>query len=326
MFHQRGVSRTSLQEIAKDAGLTRGAIYWHFENKGELFHAMMERVTLPMMARMTEITPDDEERPLEKIRRNTASALQQIAHDAQVRRVFEIATQKVEYVDELQSMRERHIAGRNECMDDMHRLMQLARDKGLGVHLDGARLFNAAVATKAAGESGLASARRITSLFDSVSVCFSKGLGAPVGSALCGSYELIAKALRWRKVLGGGLRQSGVLAAAALHALDHHVDRLADDHALAQRLAQGLQGMPGLSVRSAQTNIVFVDVADGRGLALLEALKAQGVLATGLIGLRFVTHLGVDAAGIDHALACIRRFMQTPAGDVAQGLARSAVY
>ncbi|MDZ7921237.1 TetR family transcriptional regulator [Rhodoferax sp.] len=130
VFHQRGVSRTSLQEIAKDAGLTRGAIYWHFENKGELFHAMMERVTLPMMARMTEITPEDEANPLDKIRRNTASALQQIAHDPQVRRVFEIATQKVEYVDELQSMRERHITGRNECIDDMHRLMQLARDKG----------------------------------------------------------------------------------------------------------------------------------------------------------------------------------------------------
>jgi len=130
VFHQRGVSRTSLQEIAKDAGLTRGAIYWHFENKGELFHAMMERVTLPMMARMTEITPDDEARPMDKIRRNTASALQQIAHDPQVRRVFEIATQKVEYVDELQSMRERHITGRNDCIDDMHRLMELARDKG----------------------------------------------------------------------------------------------------------------------------------------------------------------------------------------------------
>lgn len=130
VFHQRGVSRTSLQEIAKDAGLTRGAIYWHFENKGELFHAMMERVTLPMMARMTAMGPTDEEQPLEKIRRNTASALQQIAHDAQVRRVFEIATQKVEYVDELLSMRERHLAGRNECIDDMHRLMALARDKG----------------------------------------------------------------------------------------------------------------------------------------------------------------------------------------------------
>lgn len=130
VFHRRGVSRTTLQEIAQEAGLTRGAIYWHFENKGELFHAMMERVTLPMMAGMTEITPADQERPLERIRRNTASALQQIVHNDQVRRVFEIATQKLEYVDELQSMRERHVAGRNECIDDTHRLMQLARDKG----------------------------------------------------------------------------------------------------------------------------------------------------------------------------------------------------
>lgn len=130
VFHQRGVSRTSLQEIAKEAGLTRGAIYWHFENKGELFHAMMERVTLPMMARMTEITLEDEARPLDKIRRNTAAALREIAHNPQVRRVFEIATQKVEYVDELQSVRERHNAGRNDCMDDMHHLMQLAQEKG----------------------------------------------------------------------------------------------------------------------------------------------------------------------------------------------------
>ena len=131
VFHLRGVSRTSLQEIAKDAGLTRGAIYWHFENKGELFHAMMERVTLLLMARMTVITPADEAQPLDRIRRNTASALRQIANDPQVRRVFEIATQKVEYVDELQSVRERHITGRNECIDDTHRLMQLARDKAL---------------------------------------------------------------------------------------------------------------------------------------------------------------------------------------------------
>jgi TetR/AcrR family acrAB operon transcriptional repressor len=130
VFHRRGVSRTTLQEIAQDAGLTRGAIYWHFQNKGELFHAMMERVTLPMMARMTEISPADEDRPLEKIRRNTAAALQQIAHDAQVRRVFEIATHKVEYVDEMLSMRERHISGRNECIDDTLRLMQMAHDKG----------------------------------------------------------------------------------------------------------------------------------------------------------------------------------------------------
>ncbi len=192
--------------------------------------------------------------------------------------------------------------------DDLQGMATLARDKGLALHLDGARLFNAAVASKAAGESAWDSARRITGLFDSVSVCFSKGLGAPVGSALCGSRELIARAHRVRKMAGGGMRQVGLLAAAAAHALDHHVERLADDHALAQRLATGLQGMDGLTVRSAQTNIVFVDVAGDRGPALLAFLKDRGVLATGLIGLRFVTHLDVDTAGIDHTIACVRQF------------------
>ena len=209
--------------------------------------------------------------------------------------------------------------------DYLARTTELAKQQGLATHLDGARLFNAAVAD-AQGHAVMDSVRRIVDHFDSVSVCFSKGLGAPVGSALCGSRELIAKALRWRKVLGGGLRQSGVLAAAALYALDHHVDRLAEDHALAQRLAQGLQGIEGLQVRSAQTNIVFVEVSDGRGPALLEALKAQRVLATGLIGLRFVTHLNVDAAGIDHALDTIRQFMREQTREAAQVLVRSGVY
>jgi threonine aldolase len=101
---------------------------------------------------------------------------------------------------------------------------------------------------------------------------------------------------------------------------------LADDHALAQRLAQGLQGVPGLSVRSAQTNIVFVDVADGHGPALLDHLKAHGVLATGLIGLRFVTHLGVDAAGIDHAVACIQNFMNQPSAKTIAANGSASVY
>jgi len=185
---------------------------------------------------------------------------------------------------------------------------ELARDRGLATHLDGARVFNAAVATAAPGQSAHERVRQIADLFDSLSVCFSKGLGAPMGSALCGSVELIARARRIRKMAGGGLRQAGLMAAAAHHALDHQVDRLATDHANAQRLAEGLQGIDGLVVRSAQTNIVFVDVADGRGPALLAFLETQGVLATGLIGLRLVTHLGVDAAGIDHAIASVRRF------------------
>ena len=203
----------------------------------------------------------------------------------------------------------------------------LARDHGLATHLDGARVFNAAVASAAPGQTAMARVREITDHFDSLSVCFSKGLGAPVGSALCGSRELIDRARRLRKMAGGGLRQSGFLAAAAHHALDHHVDRLADDHALAARLAKGLAVVPGLTVRSAQTNIVFVDVADGRGPALLDFLQQEGVLATGLIGLRFVTHLGVGAAGIDHALSCIQRFFAQPSRSGPAGqVAGSAVY
>jgi threonine aldolase len=203
----------------------------------------------------------------------------------------------------------------------------LARSRGLATHLDGARVFNAAVASAAPGQGTLARLREIADHFDSLSVCFSKGLGAPVGSALCGSGELIAAARRVRKMAGGGLRQAGLLAAAALHALDHHVERLTDDHALAQRLAQGLAGIDGLTVRSAQTNIVFVDVADGQGPALLDHLQACGVLATGLIGLRFVTHLDVDAAGIDHAIACTRDFLARHAhGQLVRALPSAGVY
>jgi threonine aldolase len=185
----------------------------------------------------------------------------------------------------------------------------LARRCGLARHLDGARLFNAAVAL---GGDPVANARAIAGHFDSVSVCFSKGLGAPVGSALVGSKELIQRAHRWRKMLGGGMRQAGGLAAAASFALQHHIHRLAEDHALAARLAQGLAGIDALQVPPPQTNIVFVNVLDGRGLQLLAHLKAQGVLATGLTGLRFVTHLDVDRAGIDRAITAVRGFFGNP--------------
>lgn len=178
----------------------------------------------------------------------------------------------------------------------------LAHRRGLAAHLDGARLFNAAVATRTPiGE--------IARGFDSVSVCFSKGLGAPVGSALCGSKALIERARRIRKMLGGGMRQVGLLAAAANHALDHHVERLADDHANARRLADGLARIPGISVVVPDTNIVFATVEGDRTAALLAHLQARGVLATGLIGLRFVTHLDVDAAGVDRAIAAVTEFM-----------------
>jgi threonine aldolase len=189
---------------------------------------------------------------------------------------------------------------------------QLAQRKGLARHLDGARLFNAAVAQAAQrGSEARAEARRIAQCFDSVSVCFSKGLGAPVGSALCGSRELIARAHRIRKMAGGGMRQAGMLAAAASHALQHHIDRLEQDHALARRLADGLAGIPGLQVEAPQTNLLFIDLKDeakARSAELLAHLKQNGVLATGLYRLRFATHLDVDAAGIDRAIGAIRSF------------------
>jgi threonine aldolase len=188
----------------------------------------------------------------------------------------------------------------------------LARQRGLATHLDGARLFNAAVA-QAAGRPPLAEARKIAGLFDTVSVCFSKGLGTPAGSALCGSRELIARARRVRKMAGGAMRQAGLFAAAASYALEYHVERLAEDHALAKRLAEGLADIGALQVEPTQTNIVFVDLvgaARERSQALLEHLKAQGVLATGLYRLRFVTHLDVDAAGIDRAVAAVRGFFK----------------
>ena len=179
----------------------------------------------------------------------------------------------------------------------------LAHRRGLATHLDGARLFNAAA------QSGVA-ARDIARHFDSVSVCFSKGLGAPVGSALVGSRELIQRAYRWRKMLGGALRQSGVLAAAALYALDHHVERMADDHVLAQRLAAGLQRIAGLQVQAPQTNMVFVGVPAAKAHGLLDHLKTRGVLTTGLYQLRFVTHLDVDAAGVDRAIAAMQEHLE----------------
>ena len=188
----------------------------------------------------------------------------------------------------------------------------LAMQKGLARHLDGARLFNAAVAQAAAlGTSPYDEAKRIAQCFDSVSVCFSKGLGAPMGSALCGSKAFIARAHRLRKMAGGGLRQAGFMAAAASYALDHHVLRLAEDHQLMQDLAQGLSGIPGLQVETPQTNILFVDLVDeakAQGAALQTHLKQAGIDMTGLYRMRFVTHLDVDRAGIDRTISAVRQF------------------
>jgi threonine aldolase len=173
----------------------------------------------------------------------------------------------------------------------------------LGLHLDGARLFNAAVA-------GGVPAREITRHFDSVSVCLSKGLGAPVGSVLVGSRELVERARRWRKVAGGGWRQAGMLAAACLHALDHHVARLADDHARAARLADGLRGIDGLVVAGQHTNMVFIEVPATRLGALKAHLDDAGVrLSIGYLPtVRLVTHLDIDDAMLARTLEVLRAF------------------
>ena len=197
-------------------------------------------------------------------------------------------------------------------LDYLQKATALAQSKGLTRHLDGARLFNAATAQAAqTGSDARTEARRIAQCFDSVSVCLSKGLGTPAGSVLCGSGEFIKRAHRIRKMAGGGMRQVGVLAAAGSYALDHHVDRLADDHALARRLAAGLQGINGLHVEAPDTNIVFVNLSNdfkSRASELVPYLQARGVLTTGLYRVRFVTHLDVDTAGVDRAIAAIRSF------------------
>lgn len=178
-----------------------------------------------------------------------------------------------------------------------------ARSIGLAVHLDGARLFNAAIA------SGVP-ARELAAPFDSVSVCLSKGLGAPAGSVLLGSADLIRSAKRWRKMLGGGMRQSGILAAAALYALDHHVERLADDHRRAARLAEGLRGIEGIHVVAHRTNMVFIEVDATRLRALDSHLTRHGVRASigYLPNVRLVTHLDIDDAAIERAIDAFRGF------------------
>jgi threonine aldolase len=196
----------------------------------------------------------------------------------------------------------------------------LATELGLARHLDGARLFNAAAlqAQQTGGELR-AEARRIAQCFDSVSVCFSKGLGAPIGSALCGSRALIARARRIRKASGGSMRQAGIVAAAALHALDHHLDRLEDDHANARRLAEGLAGIEALKVETPQTNMVFASFTDaavqalGRSATelttdLSQHLRQQGIVVTGAYNLRLVTHLDIDSAAVDRTVAAIQQF------------------
>jgi threonine aldolase len=190
---------------------------------------------------------------------------------------------------------ENTIGGKVIGRDYLARAVTLAWKRGLSTHLDGARIFNAAV------KLGMP-VNLLCAGFDSVSVCLSKGLGAPAGTVLVGHKGLIDKARRIRKMLGGGMRQVGILAAAGQYALQHNVERLADDHANAERLARGIAGA-GFEVEPVQTNMVFVKVAKERCAALQEHLGAAGVIAIIAPRTRLVTHLDVDAAGIDRAVA-----------------------
>jgi threonine aldolase len=183
-------------------------------------------------------------------------------------------------------------------LDELKRLWDWSREAGVAVHLDGARLFNAAVASGTALSvyGGLA---------DTASVCLSKGLGAPVGSVLVASAERIAAGRLWRKRLGGGMRQAGVLAAAGLYALEHHVERLAEDHAHARLLAERL----GQDPARVETNMVVVDGVPAPAVA--EAARAEGVLVgqAGPRRLRLVTHLDVDRAGVERAADVLGRVL-----------------
>ena len=176
---------------------------------------------------------------------------------------------------------------------------RLTREHGLALHLDGARLYNAAV--KLGVDAG-----DITRHFDSVSVCLSKGLGAPVGSVLCGTADLITRARRLRKMVGGGMRQAGQLAAAGLYALDHQVARLADDHANAQLLADGLRAA-GYDVEPVQTNMVYAQI-DERAEALKAFAAQQGIRLSAAPRLRMVTHMDVSRSQIEQVIAVFAEF------------------
>ena len=189
--------------------------------------------------------------------------------------------------------------GKVLTLEQMEASAALAARHGLSHHLDGARLPNAAVALGV-------SAAEVAAPFDSVSVCLSKGLGTPMGSVLAGPADLIDEARKWRKMLGGGLRQAGIVAAAGLYALEHHIDRLADDHANASRLAEGLAAIDGVKIDSCATNMVFIGVDDQEhgDVANLQAGLADRGILTRWKGsrARLVTHLDVTADHIETAI------------------------
>ena len=187
-------------------------------------------------------------------------------------------------------------------LPDLQCLAETARSHGLAVHLDGARIFNAAVATGT-------DARILAACADTISFCLSKGLCCPVGSVLCGPAAKIRQARRWRKMLGGGMRQAGVLAAAGLVALDTMVDRLADDHENARTLAEGLAELPGIDcdLSRVQTNIVYFRLKNAEAVSFLAACSSRGLRGGGRGDLvRFVTHHGITQADVSRALVICR--------------------
>ena len=196
---------------------------------------------------------------------------------------------------------ENTIGGKAIPRSYLEQALVLAKKKNLSTHLDGARIFNAAV------KLGV-SAKELCRGFDSVSVCLSKGLGAPAGTLLLGNAAFIARAIRARKILGGAMRQAGILAAAGLYALEHNIERLAQDHANAERLAQGLREA-GYVVEGAQTNMVFVKAPSG----FADHLIRNQILVLAGARLRLVTHLDASTAAIDRALEAARSFARSPA-------------
>jgi threonine aldolase len=216
-------------------------------------------------------------------------------------------------------------SGRIQPYDEVESICRWAHENGVRTHLDGARLFNAAVA------SGIA-ARDWARHFDTVSVCFSKGLGAPVGSALAGPRDLMALARRHRKLFGGTMRQGGVIAAGALYALEHHIDRLAEDHANAQRLADSIRSIDELELRPAtvDTNIVIFAVEPGLGTAaeFATALKQRGLLmlSVGPQLIRAVTHLDVNGDDAERAGEILRETVRAATGARRPAAEEAVVY
>ena len=197
---------------------------------------------------------------------------------------------------------ENTVSGHVQPIADQEAVAAVARQHGLSVHLDGARLMNAAVAL---GQEPAA----VAACADSVSLCLSKGLGAPVGSVLSGTKDFIARARRSRKMLGGGMRQAGVLAAAGLYALDNHIDRLAEDHANAKRLAEGLAALPGLEVETPESNMVFIAPHADDLEPLRTHLAGRGIIiAAYLPTTRLVTHLDITAEDIERTIEAFGDF------------------